>query len=79
MGFTRWLLRPRDKQVLWRADSCQGLYLHSVVISGGGSGGVFRVMSSEVLAIEAHSYWNEFQALESCGMRTKLASSERRQ
>lgn len=36
MGFTRWLLRPRDKQVLWRADICQGLYLHSVVISGGG-------------------------------------------
>lgn len=36
MGFTRWLLRPRDKQVLWRADICQGPYLHGVVKTGGG-------------------------------------------
>lgn len=77
MGFTRWLLRPRDKQVLRRADICQGLYLHRVVISGGG--GVFGVMSSQVLAIGAQPYWGEFQALRSCGMRSKLASSERRQ
>lgn len=77
MGFTRWLLRPRDKQVLWRAGICQGPYLHSVVIPGGG--GVLGVMFSEVLVIEAHLYWNEFQAFENCGMSSKLASSERRQ
>lgn len=76
MGFTRWLLRPRDKQVLWRADICQGLYPHSVVYL---EEGVFGVMSSEILTIETHPFWNEFQALESCGMRSKLASSERRQ
>jgi len=40
---------------------------------------VLGVKSSKVLAIEAHPYWNEFQALESCGMRSKLVSSERRQ
>lgn len=32
MGFTRWLLRPRDKQVLWRADICHRPYLHTVLI-----------------------------------------------
>ena len=39
MGFTRWLLRPRDKQVPWRADICLGPYVHSVVISVGGGVG----------------------------------------
>lgn len=53
MGFTCWLLRPRDKQVLWRAGICQGPYLHA---------GVLGVMSSELFAIEDHPYWNEFQA-----------------
>lgn len=51
MGFTRWLLRPRDKQVLRRADICQGPYLCCVVISGEG---VLGVRSSKVVPIEAH-------------------------
>lgn len=66
--------------MLWRADICHGPSLCSVVILGRGArGGVFGVMSSAVLAIEAHPYWNEFLALESCGMRSKLLSSKRRQ
>lgn len=36
MGFTRWLLRPRDKQVLWWADIYKGLYLYRAVILRGG-------------------------------------------
>lgn len=35
MGFTRWLLRPRDKQVLQRAGICQGPYLLSVGVGVG--------------------------------------------
>lgn len=62
MGFTRWLLRPRDKQVLWRADICQGLYLHSMVLLG--TKGCLVSCLLRVSAIEAHPYWNEFQAIE---------------
>lgn len=62
MGFTRWLLRPRDKQVLWRADLCQGLYLHSMILLG--TKGCLVSCLLRVSAIEAHPYWNEFQALE---------------
>lgn len=62
MGFTRWLLRPGDKQVLWRADICQGLYLHSVALLG--RRGCLVSCLLRVSAIEAHPYWNEFQALE---------------
>lgn len=63
MGFTRWLLRPGDKQVLLEGRYLPGplpamvsLYLEE--------GAVFGVMSSTALAIEVQPYWNVFQPLQ---------------